>query len=181
VSFQKQVGAMQEYQTEIEKANREAIKLLASVAGSKERAIEIKAAIDDLQITENKAKDAEESKAADAPDLRKQAIAAQAHVDELFAMAGTTGDAAKLLAEARAYSWERAVSQGAKADRFASELQAYHSAPELYRMRQYLNVLADGMTNSRKIIMSTRSDVPPTFRIDLKDTASAMSSIMKGN
>jgi membrane protease subunit HflK len=181
VNFQKQVGAMQEYQTEIEKANRDAIKMLASVAGSRERAMEIKKAIDDLQTSENKEKDAEAAKAGDLDDLKKEKLAAQARVDDLFATAGTSGDAALLLAQARAFAWERGVSQGAKADRFASELQAYRAAPELYRMRQYLNILADGMTNSRKIIMSTRSDVPPTFRIDLKDSASTMSKIMQGN
>lgn len=178
VNFQKQVGAMQEYQTEIEKANREAIRLLASVAGSKERALEIKKAIDDLQIAEAAVNTAEEKKQ-NVEEARKAMLAAQAKVDDLFATAGTSGDAALRLAEARAMSWERAVSQGAKADRFSSELQAYREAPELYRMRQYLTVLSEGMANSRKIILTTRSDTPPTFRIDLKDSSSAISSIMR--
>ena len=180
IHFQKQVGAMQEYKTEIEKANRESIRLLASVAGSKERALEIKKAIDELQTAESKLKEVEDAKG-DTAETRKLVVAAQTKIDDLFATAGTSGDAALKLAEARAYSWERAVSQTAKADRFESELQAYRAAPELYRMRQYLNVLAEGMTHSRKVIMTTRSDTPPTFRIDLKDSANAMSSIMNND
>ncbi|MCE9591787.1 MAG: hypothetical protein K8S99_14830 [Planctomycetes bacterium] len=179
-SFQGQVSALQQKQSAIEIAGAYAIRALAEVSGSTERARGLLKAIGELSDAENElnALRAATPQNADAVKEKERQVASrEQEVEELFA--GARGNAAKLIYEARAYRWERAITQRAKADRFSSDLLAYRNAPEYYRMRSYLQVLAEGMAGARKIVTTVDNQTSPTFDIDLTDAQSTVESLMK--
>ena len=84
------------------------------------------------------------------------------------------GEAAIAIYDARAYRWQIAITERAQAERFKSELLAYGRAPDYYRSRQYLNTLADGLKDARKIIVNTDDERPRVIPLDLTDTASSL-------
>ena len=75
------------------------------------------------------------------------------------------------IAEARAYRWERENAERGKAERFDQQLLAYRKAPNLYRMRAYLDVLAEALGDARKyMIVGDRGNL--TIRGDFKEVES---------
>ncbi|MCX5662813.1 MAG: SPFH domain-containing protein [Planctomycetota bacterium] len=180
-SFQEQVNVLQDSQTEIEKAMRSKIETLARVAGSQEQAEKILKAIAELEALQNNversAGQPKEGKDGAPAKSRKQAlIEKEAEIDDLLASA--QGLAAEKIFEARAYRWERAMTEGAQADRFSAQLDSYKQAPSLYRNRRYLEVLAESMDKPRKYVLAGSSDLPPTIRMDFKDATSSLEGIM---
>lgn len=176
-AFQEQVNSLQEAQTEIEKALRSKIEILAQVAGSQEQAQNILAAIASLETLKGELEKAEKGKDAAQIKARRQAVLEkEAEIEDLLANA--QGQAAEKIFEARAYRWERATTERAQAERFSAQLAAYREAPSLYRMRRYLEVLAEGMAKPRKYILAGASDQAPTIRLDLKDASNALEGIM---
>jgi membrane protease subunit HflK len=90
------------------------------------------------------------------------------------------GRAAELIYEAEAYRWQRSQSERGKAERFVSELAAYRNSPALYRTQRYLDVLVEGLSENRKVIVgSNRSGIPGVYRIDLKDSTDVVNSFIK--
>lgn len=158
VAFLEQIGAMQQRQAMIEQANQEANQILALVAGSRTKALQIERVIVDLE---------------DAADPHQQEV----EIEQLLTTA--RGQAAQLIYEARADRWERSVNERAMSERFTAEVLAYRGAPDYYRAKRYLDALAGGLAGARKYILSGQQNQLPVFRIDLKDARSTIDSILQ--
>ena len=173
--FLDQVNALQESESQIEKASQEATEILASVAGSRENAI----AINDL-ITEYN----EISTRVD--QLRRAQPVDQAAIDAAVAereakelqiakrITASPGEAAQKIYEARAARWELVNNERAKAAAFASELKAYQNAKKYYAAKLYLDVLAKLLVFPRKYIIAAEQALPLIVEMDLKTTSGVM-------
>jgi regulator of protease activity HflC (stomatin/prohibitin superfamily) len=194
-AFHEKVAAMQQRQTRIQEARREAVQILASVAGSRQQAMaisEAKGKLDQLQqqrralerqrgLTPGGEAAPDQSTAATQPadklaQLTDRIEQQKLHVERLIQNAG--GEAARILAEARAYRWTEPLAAQGKARRFGAQLAAFEQAPRYYRMRQYLDVLARTLREPRKFIMTAEAKVPPTIRLNLESAGSAIEELM---
>jgi len=154
--FHNVISAEQEKQTTIEKAHQEAIEKLSQVAGS--------AAIADELVREIRA--AEESPQVDPKRVER--------IEKLLAEAG--GEAAATIAQARGYRWQRENTSRGEAQRFSSLVTAYHQSPSYFQSRYYMEVLTEGLTRARKLIIaSERRDL--TIRGDMKDAENSLQAI----
>jgi regulator of protease activity HflC (stomatin/prohibitin superfamily) len=154
--FHNVIRAEQEKQTTIERAQQEAVDKLASVAGSPQIAEEL--------VREIRA--AEESATADPKRL--------ARIEQLLQEAG--GEAASIIAQARAERWQKENVSRGEAQRFSSLVNAYRQAPRLFQARNYLEVITDGLAKARKILVaSRRKDL--TVRADMKDVEGAIGTL----
>lgn len=179
-SFHEQIGALQEKQATIEKAHQDATEMLATVAGSREDAEAIDQAITSLDSVRAEIEGLRNSgDAAKIEAKAKEALAKELVIEDLLTR--SNGKAAQLISGARAYRWQRSVTEQAKASRFLAELSAYGKAPELYRTRRYLETLAEGLDKSRKFVIGSQSTEAPVFRLDLTDNTSSMDAIFKNN
>ena len=160
-AFLEQIGAVQERQSMIEQARQEAIETLAAVGGDSHTANAIDQAILDLQNQGDPGTDQGQTK--------QQAI-------ERLIMA-SRGKAAEQIDNALADRWERALAERAKAERFSVESLAHGYAPTYYRQRQYLDALRDGLVSARKYVVAVDAASEPTYRIDLKDSGSAIDAL----
>jgi regulator of protease activity HflC (stomatin/prohibitin superfamily) len=162
-AFHSQIGAVQQRETSIQQARREAVKQLARVAGSVDLSMRIDDAIRRFDALRS---------AGDAA----QAAAAEQEIDRLLADA--RGEAAELVHAARAYRWSRAVGERASSERFTGELLAYEASPVYYRTRRFLEVLAEGLTGRRKFVITGDSGDTPVFRMDFSDPTSAIDTLL---
>lgn len=177
--FHEQVGALQKRQSMVQEAQKEAISTLAEVAGSPERARQVRSAIRELERLQRQLealRGAQDYDADDATALSQKITEQEVAIEELMDDAG--GRAAQLIHEARAYRWAQASTERARAERFASQLQAYRNAPQYYKMRQYLQTLAQGLAERRKIIVASEQKQPATIRLNLETTESGLDSIL---
>ncbi len=172
MKFHEQIGASQEKLAAIEDARREAESILASVAGSREKALQIQNAIDAVNDLQARV-DADPNDEA----TRQQLLDASAKVEQLIDAAG--GEAAQQLAAARAFRWEHAISELARTERFRSELAAYQNAPRYYKMQLYLEALAEALKDRRKVIIDSRSDHSPHIRLQLEDASSGLDRLFQ--
>jgi regulator of protease activity HflC (stomatin/prohibitin superfamily) len=164
-AFHAQIGAMQERETRIQRARREAVEQLARVAGS----VDVSQSID----AEIRGLDALRTSGSATP----QAVAAaEGRIDSLLATA--LGEAAEMLHAARAYRWRRAVGERADGERFAGELLAFQASPDYYRTRRFLEVLAEGLSSRRKFVIAGDAGDTPVFRMDFSDPASAIDTLL---
>jgi membrane protease subunit HflK len=161
-AFHAQIGAVQDRETRIQAARREAVEQLASVAGSVELARRLDTAIRGLDGL----------RGGDPVTV----AAAEAEIDALLTEA--RGEAAELLHTARAYRWSRAVGERADGDRFAGELLAFEASPDYYRTRRFLEVLAAGLADRRKFVIAGDAGDTPVFRMDFSDPASAIDTLL---
>jgi len=69
-------------------------------------------------------------------------------------LAGLQGEAAALLAKAQAERWAFELGAGEEVARLLGEREAYHAAPGLYRIRKYLQVLVEGLEQTRKYVLA---------------------------
>ena len=175
-AFLEQIGASQQRQSMIEHARQEAIEVLATVAGSHAKAMEIEQAI--LALQQLRQDQSQQSEFTSQYTAQQKIHEQEIKIEELLAAAG--GQAAKMIYEARADRWQRVVTERAMADRFQADLQAYTYAPDYYRARKYLDTLASGLKNVRKFIVIGEQGQQPVFRIDMKDARSTMESILEG-
>ena len=162
-AFHYQIGAVQQKETEIQKARRTAVERLAQVAGSVELSRAIDAQIrqlDSLRASGN----------------AEQITAIEGQIDALLANA--RGEAAEIVHEARAYRWARAVGERTSSDRFAGELLAYRAAPIYYRTRRFLEVLAHGLMGRRKFVIAGDPGDTPVFQMDFSDPTSAIDTLL---
>jgi regulator of protease activity HflC (stomatin/prohibitin superfamily) len=164
-AFHAQIGAMQERETKIQRARREAVEQLARVAGS----VDVSQSID----AEIRGLDALRTSGSAAPAA---VAAAEARIDGLLATA--RGEAAEMLHAARAYRWRRAVGERADGERFAGELLAFQASPDYYRTRRFLEVLAEGLSSRRKFVIAGDAGDTPVFRMDFSDPASAIDTLL---
>ena len=162
-AFHYQIGAVQQKETEIQKARRTAVERLAQVPGSVELSRAIDAQIrqlDSLRASGN----------------AEQITAIEGQIDALLATA--RGEAAEIVHEARAYRWARAVGERTSSDRFAGELLAYRAAPIYYRTRRFLEVLAHGLMGRRKFVIAGDPGDTPVFQMDFSDPTSAIDTLL---
>ena len=162
-AFHYQIGAVQERETSIQLAHKEAVKKLAQVAGSVDLSLRIDAAIRRLDALR-------------AGGETQQAVVAEQEIERLLSEA--RGEAAELVHQARAYRCRRAVGERASGERFAGELLAYETSPVYYRTRRFLEVLADGLTGRRKFVIAGEAGEAPIFRMDFSDPTSAMDTLL---
>jgi len=162
-AFHYQIGAVQQKETSIQLARKEAVEKLAKVAGSVELSLRIDAAIRRLDMLRTAGE-------------KQQAAAAEQEIDALLADA--RGEAAELVHQARAYRWSRAAGERASSDRFAGELLAYQASPVYYRTRRFLEVLAAGLTGRRKFVIAGDAGDTPVFRMDFSDPTSAIDTLL---
>jgi regulator of protease activity HflC (stomatin/prohibitin superfamily) len=164
-AFHAQIGAMQERETRIQRARKDAVEKLARVAGSVALSQTIDAEIRGLDALRTSGRAAPESVAA-----------AEGRIDGL--MAEARGEAAEMLHAARAYRWRRAVGERADGERFAGELLAFQASPDYYRTRRFLEVLAEGLSSRRKYVITGDAGDTPVFRMDFSDPASAIDTLL---
>ncbi len=166
-SFLQQIGVRQERQTTIEKAKAEAIKTLAEVAGSYESAQKIHDAIlqlerlkDELAATPSGDAPARESK-------NRQRIVQEVELERL--LMASRGEAARLILEARAERWARAIDEHTQAILFQAEAKAYRNAPQVYVLRKYLEAQEEALGAARTIVLGSKSTAEPVVRLRLPD------------
>jgi membrane protease subunit HflK len=106
-------------------------------------------------------RDLERTKGRDDPETIEQ----RTKVDEMFAAAG--GMAAQMLLEAEADRWTEQMDARGQAHRVRGEAMPYLAAPELYRQRRVMEVLAAALGGKRKYILSID---PARLQIDFDVT-----------
>ena len=166
-AFLQQVNALQSQKTAVENAERDAIGILSSAAGSRSEALRAEGAIQ--QLTELRGqRDAEAAPA----DIEEQILEQETRINRLIDQAG--GEAARILADARQERWEVALAEKAESGRFAFELAAFKLAPQYFKSRYYLNAIAEAFGQSNRRVIST---VPitddSTIRLNLEDAGSS--------
>ncbi len=139
-AFHNVVDAQQRRLATISKAQAEEVRTLAKAAGTAELARRIVAALDRL-----------EQRAAQRGDADPQAVKAQEkQIDALLSQAG--GDAASLIAQARADRWRAHMDARARAARQEGRSLAYRAAPYVYTAMLYLQTLRDVLADARVFI-----------------------------
>ncbi len=161
--FEQVVGAESKKQAAIRTGEAERNKILSKVCGDVARANELAALIASLN-----------EKGAD-PAAAEQV---RAQIDDML-LTQVRGEAAKLVAEARAEMWAMINSARADADTLAQELPVYRAAPRIYKVRKYLTALSEGLVKVRKYLMAT--DVEPVYQLLLTDPSiGAMDAALQG-
>jgi len=168
-AFLQQVNALQSQNTAVENAQRDAIGILSSAAGSRAEALRAERAIKQLTALRNQRDAAGETVPA---DIEEQILDQERRINRLIDQAG--GEAARVLADARQERWEVALAEKAESGRFAFELAAYNLAPEYFKSRYYLNAIAEAFNQSNRRVIST---VPitddSTIRLNLEEAGTA--------
>lgn len=170
-AFHSQIGAVQEKETRIQEALKDAAVTRVQVAGSVELSNRLSAAImqlDNLR-TELGAK-------ASTPEGQAQLAVKEQQIETLLAEA--KGDAAGLVHKARATRWQRAASEAASAERFLGELLAYQAAPSYYRARKFLDVLSEGLAGRRKYVITGDGRGLPVLQMDFNDSSNAVDTLL---
>ena len=164
LAFLRVVNALLTQRTAVSQAETARVGLLSAVAGSVDRARRIDEAITALESADLDA---------DARD------AAAAEVQRLIDAAG--GDAARVLAEARADRWQLALGEEGRAASFAFDVDAFRRAPGYYRARVYLDTLAEALPGVRKVVTAVApGGSEPVFRLNLEDEQSGLNSFLSG-
>ncbi|NOX57408.1 MAG: protease modulator HflK, partial [Planctomycetes bacterium] len=154
-SFQEVVKAELEMESHIEEARGQAEQILTSVAGSRNRALRLDRAILEMdRLAKDDTSTAEAMKAAEA---RVDALLLGAtNSDKVTVPAG--GMAASKISRIRA----RVLFEATQAKRdltvFSAEKVAFKAAPELYKVRKYLEMLQRALVHVRKYVVVTSSD-----------------------
>ncbi len=163
-SFQAVIGAESKATTTKRTAEADRNKRLVEVAGDVKRAEDLNEAIRNLNKLEA------------GRDVAPEKLqAARDEVNRLFFGGGEVrpvgGLAAKTMANARANRWRIENQAQAQAFGFAQEMATKNAAPQVYRMRKYLEMLADSTAGIRKYILaaSEAEQSLRTFHLNLQD------------
>jgi regulator of protease activity HflC (stomatin/prohibitin superfamily) len=143
---------------------------LAKVAGSVDHAARINTAILELDALR-----AARTESGD-DEARRQVASKELDIETLLGEA--RGEAAELVHAARGYRWTRAVGERSAQERFAGELLAYELAPDYYRTRRFLDVLAEGLAERRKFVVAGDHGDLPVLRMDFNESASALDTLL---
>ncbi|MEM9420429.1 MAG: SPFH domain-containing protein, partial [Planctomycetota bacterium] len=166
-AFLQQVNALQSQKTAIENAQRDAIGILSSAAGSRAEALRAEKAIQELTELRQQ-RQGEDSNAG----LDQEILEQETRINRLIDQAG--GEAARILADARQERWKVALVENSESSRFAFELAAFNLAPEYFKARHYLNAIAESFGESNRRVIST---VPitddSTIRLNLEEANTA--------
>jgi membrane protease subunit HflK len=153
--YQAVIGAIQEKQKLVLDAEAEGIKTLSTKVGSVEKA-------NDLYDLASRYDQAEESNDSEQIDkIGKQ-------LDDAFEQA--RGDIFKTLRESKTYAFNKATLAEATGRRFAGQLKAYRSAPEIYVREQWLSMYEQALKDIRKyIVLADPNDTQVTI-VDLSES-----------
>jgi regulator of protease activity HflC (stomatin/prohibitin superfamily) len=178
-AFHNQIGAQQQRETVVQDAHKRAIVTLAKVAGSVERSRRINDAILELdELRTARADGGPKQAAAETED----ATIAKKELEIETLLGEARGEAAERIYAARAYRWTRVVGEQAAGERFNGQLLAYQSAPSYYRARNFLEVLADGLSNRRKIVVAGGKNrdpgTLPVLDLDFSDPTTALDTLL---
>ncbi|MGQ0626674.1 MAG: SPFH domain-containing protein [Phycisphaerales bacterium] len=138
-TFEKIIENQQNGLGAIEQGRTEAIRTLTEAVGSVDLARTIANQIDALNGVTDDA------------DRAKQ----ERSIETLIATAG--GQAAAMLAKAKAERWRSHMSERGRAEAYAAQIEAYRAAPELYRANLYFDMLKEIMKNARVYIVDDRA------------------------
>ena len=151
-TFQDVIAAKSRKEATIQAAIGVAERMLTQVAGSTQRALKLDRAIREMDRL-----------SADPDADPSESVTAKARVDALMLSSVEqntglmSGDAAAEIADARA-EISKLVSEAESKERtFGNELIGYRAAPQLYKVRRYLEVLQNSLKSVRKIINATRN------------------------
>jgi len=78
------------------------------------------------------------------------------------------GEAAKVVFEAEGSRYERVLTSKAKAVQFLDMIEAYESAPDVFKQRKYFDTISNSLNNVRKYVIVPK-DVNETFILNLED------------
>ena len=81
---------------------------------------------------------------------------------------GAEGEAQRLLHEAESYRFQRVSAAVAQAEQFKHQLLAYQAAPEVYKLRTYLQPFMNSSTNVRFFVKTT-TNTHDLYQIDLNE------------
>ncbi|MEM6551716.1 MAG: SPFH domain-containing protein [Planctomycetota bacterium] len=162
--FQEQAAALQERNTEVERARADESKTLAEVAGSRAQAMAINDAILELNRL-NSDPDADTTAKAD----QRQ------NVEALVASAG--GQASRLIAEARAARTRLILDAEARSAKFPSQVAAFNAAPAYYLQRLKYRTLGSSLSPGRKYFLPGNTDQSPLIRLTLPDESTAIEGL----
>jgi regulator of protease activity HflC (stomatin/prohibitin superfamily) len=141
--YQKVVGAIQQKQALILNAEAASNKTLTSLAGSVEKSRELYRLASQYQRSKN-GTDADGS----------NQLSAQ--IDKAFTEAD--GQIFAVLRNAQSYAYQKATIARATGERFAGQLKAFRSAPEIYKRWIILNALETSLKNIRKYVLIADKD-----------------------
>lgn len=168
-AFHRQIGAQQERETMIQDGRKDAVTTLAAAAGSVDLSNRINAAIVDLDALRT-------AGAAGDRAPTDRVVARELEIETLLGEA--RGEAAELIHAARGERWAKAVGERSAQDRFAGELLAFEKSPDYYRVRRFLEVLADGLAERRKFIIAGDHGDLPILQMDFSDPTSAIDTLL---
>ena len=176
--FHRQIGAQQERETLVQRANKDAIVTLAKVAGSVDRSRRINDSI--VRLDDDRSAAAEAAATIGARDilpLTAQQLAKQElGIEELLGEA--RGEAAEIIHKARSYRWAKTVGERSALERFAGQLLAYQAAPAYFRTKHYLEVLATSLVDRRKVVIAGDKGDLPVLNLDFSDTTNAIDTLI---
>lgn len=162
-------------QATIEEARKDEVTTLTSVAGSRERALQI---FDAIRVAENLKLQISGAGAAEAEQLAAQLTEQQEEIERLMDDAG--GEAAGLIYRARADRWRQSLGEEASVLGKQSQLEAYRQSPEYFRAREYFRALTEGLADPeravRKVIMTTPDSNESTIRLNLEDEGAGLNT-----
>lgn len=158
--YHARINALQESQTEREKALQEADVILATVAGSRERAGRLNELIKAYYKSDAQLKQLPADAIASQYTEQTLALERQRAAIELL-MIESGGQVGQRLAEARAKRWSISLSAEGRSLRLGAELQAYKNAPRYYPVSRYLDALVAAMEDRPKTILGPALGAPP--------------------
>ena len=170
-AFHRQIGAQQDRETLIQGGRKQAVTTLARVAGSVELSSQINAAIVELDALRTGS-----DTATDGTATAKLVAERELEITRLLGEA--RGEAAELIHAARGYRWSKAIGERSARERFAGELLAFEKSPDYYRVRRFLEVLADGLAERRKFVIAGEHGDLPVLQMDFSDSASAIDTLL---
>ena len=163
-SFVAVVSAEQEREALIEIARRDAIQILATVAGDPVLARDINAHIRGLESLR-------EADAAPGQIAEKEA-----EIQGLLESAG--GDAAVLIASARSDRWRRHMEARGRAVRHRGRVDLFRAAPAPYMAQQYLAAIAEAVSEARLFVTAFAD---PKVRYNFEEAESNLADPFKVN
>ena len=181
--FQKVVGAEQKRLATISGAWEDYNRKLAEVAGSALLDDGNDDPDDDEMLAEGLARAIRKVKALEAdPQTPAAELAAARKKQNGYFFGdrrtnGVGGQSAQILAKGRAKRWQHENEAHAQHLRFIEEMKVRNAAPGIYRMRKYLETLADSVGRIRKYVLTTDNTEVTGMTIDLRQSLTMPLSI----
>ena len=153
-AFQNAISAQINKQATIHRAESEARRILTEVAGTEARARAL-----DEAIRERDRLQTDPQASVDALGAARKKVKELLQGDPAKGVAALSGDAAAIIADARAAASETVSQAAAKVRGFTTEVAAYDSAPALYQQRKILEIYAELETVRKFLIWGDPANV----------------------